>query len=993
MLFANDVVKRIYFIITIAITIPMILFSCFDALKLKELLLEKEGKKLIEVASVLNDRLEGSFDDILVKEKAKGLSEKEQLKILNKHLQPLVMEVAKEYPNCGLGFYCKKLGRRVAVGPNFSPDKLRPVTDPSILRVYQTGRVQVIFVNNSNTWNGKKVLSVVYPIYRQGKLIGHIWANHKVEDINSEFYSLLAQRLFLTFLIWLVITATVWWGFRKLKLSLANIINQIEKEDDSCYHSNDFPALNPLLQTIISLRKRLKRESNFLQWILETVPGIVIAIDNDKRIVLANQSTYQWLGLTKEKDNLVGEDFSSISESIDKTEQEKALLIQALEDNKTFYREKVQYSQGVVLQYDASPIIDSGSKEKLGAVCYVHDISKEEEKNKKLQEITDKYLVEAKNLRQLIDATPLAIVAIDEQKNITTVNRTFLSWYYQHSCEDLIGDSFVKKIVKLEGISEDQSPTLQALGDKKIENAIIDVLGRKISINAYPIKDIKNQKILGAVSIAQDITEIKEKEDKLAQQTELLNLAQDYIVIRDINDKIIFWNTGAEIGYGWREEEALGKNSHQLLKTKLPQPREDIMLELREKGYWVGELTHTRKNGNQVIVESHWSLKRDENGNPLTIMAINRDITQLREKQIKEEELTIQYLNEARKLNGLVELCPLPIVVLDSQGNVAMANKAFMNYHTKFIRKEIIKKPYRIISDSLGIEYEKSKVVRALRGEEIIADYSTVGDRQWIINALPLRDADEGKIIGAMAIYHDITEHERIREEMVKLDRLNIVGQMAAGVAHEVRNPMTAARGYLQLLMRKLGEDSHRQLNIVLQEIDRANSIISDFLSLARNKISNKKQQKINDIIEAIYPLIYGEAIRKGINVTLELAEDTPMAYLEDKEIKQLILNLSRNGIEAMEEKGQLTIKTKNRNGRIELIVSDIGSGIPKDKLDKIFDPFYTSKDHGTGLGLAICASIVEHHQGTILVNSKEGLGTEFIIILNPLETELSKIG
>ena len=599
----------------------------------------------------------------------------------------------------------------------------------------------------------------------------------------------------------------------------------------------------------------------------------------------------------------------------------------------------------------------------------------------------EKYLIESTNLRQLIDAAPLAIVAIDKDKNITAINTTFLSWYPQFTFKDLIEKPF-SIVIGAEGTRLEQSPIMQALQTgKEIHNQILEFKGRKTLINAYPIKNLDSGEILGAVAIGQDITEIEKNKETLEKQAQLLNLAQDYIIVRDMNGKIIFWNTGAEMGYGWRAEEVIEKLYHQLLQPQFSNTKEKVERELVENGYWVGEIVHTRKNGIEVVVESHWTLKKNEFGEPECILEINRDITQLKKNQEKEQQLRNQYRNQVEKLNQLIEICPISIVTLDCEGKIVTLNQAFLNLIPAYRKEDLLGQPYRVVTEYLGIDYEKTPVIRALQGKEIRNSHLRMLEKDWLCNALPLRDSLTAQIIGAISIYHDITEHEAMRTELAKLDRLNLIGEMAAGVAHEVRNPMTAVRGYLQLIMAKSGREFEKQFKIVLEELDRANSIISDFLSLARDKSSDKKEQNLNDVIMTISPLIYGDAMKREVSVKLQLADSLPNLYLNDSEIKQLILNFSRNAIEAMEQKGCLTIKTREFNGQLELSIQDTGCGIPKEQLAKIFDPFYTTKSNGTGLGLGVCLSIVKRHQGVIDVKSQPGVGTTFTIIFNTSAT------
>lgn len=224
-----------------------------------------------------------------------------------------------------------------------------------------------------------------------------------------------------------------------------------------------------------------------------------------------------------------------------------------------------------------------------------------------------------------------------------------------------------------------------------------------------------------------------------------------------------------------------------------------------------------------------------------------------------------------------------------------------------------------------------------------------------------------------LSVITDVTELEQLGAKMARLDRLNLIGEMAAGIAHEIRNPMTTVKGFLELSKKSIDNLSVQYIDLMLSELDRANSIISEFLNLAKNKQSYKKSQWLNPIIEGLYPLIKAEALLTDKTVSLLLSE-IPRLYLDEKEISQLILNLSLNGLESMAAGGELTIKTYLDGQEVVLEIQDQGSGIEPELIEMIGTPFFTTKDSGTGLGLPICYSVAERHEAVIdMQTSTEG--------------------
>lgn len=264
----------------------------------------------------------------------------------------------------------------------------------------------------------------------------------------------------------------------------------------------------------------------------------------------------------------------------------------------------------------------------------------------------------------------------------------------------------------------------------------------------------------------------------------------------------------------------------------------------------------------------------------------------------------------------------------------------------------------------------------------LISTMFTVG---WFVGGLMEIEAQHRKQLkeNMLSLKEEMARREQMEKEMARLDRMNLIGEMAAGIGHEIRNPMTTVRGFLQLMEEK---DRYAQdkefIKLMLSELDRANSIIAEFLSLAKNKAVDLKENNLNKIIESLFPLIQADALVTDKNIERELG-DIPVLLLDEKEIRQLILNLVRNGLEAMSAGGKLMIRTVVDEGEAVLAVQDEGSGIADELLGKIGTPFFTTKDTGTGLGLAVCHSIAARHKARIDLKSTPE-GTTFYVRFRP---------
>lgn len=221
-----------------------------------------------------------------------------------------------------------------------------------------------------------------------------------------------------------------------------------------------------------------------------------------------------------------------------------------------------------------------------------------------------------------------------------------------------------------------------------------------------------------------------------------------------------------------------------------------------------------------------------------------------------------------------------------------------------------------------------------------------------------------------LSIIKDISTQNHYDQELTRLERLNLLGEMAATVGHEVRNPMTTVRGFLQMLqLKSLDSEDCLYYNLMIEELDRANAIITEFLSVARGKGVDLKAQCLTTIISALHPMIHSQAVMKDLNLVIDMG-NPPQLMLDENEIRQMVLNLAYNGLDSMNPGGTLTIGTRLDECEVTLYVRDQGSGIAPEHLDKIRTPFYTTKENGTGLGLPVCYSIAARHGARLEIDT-----------------------
>lgn len=366
--------------------------------------------------------------------------------------------------------------------------------------------------------------------------------------------------------------------------------------------------------------------------------------------------------------------------------------------------------------------------------------------------------------------------------------------------------------------------------------------------------------------------------------------------------------------------------------------------------------------GYYIWVESLGKAIRNDQQEITGLVLGTRDITQRKtaEQQLQEQ---VEYHNTL--IHHMNEFC----YTYDLDCRVTFINQRMLD-SLGYTVEEVLGKP---IIDFVPHEYRELVLEMAARRiaredpgryehELICKDGRVLLVR---IKGSPL--LNHGQVEGGLILAEDITDYREMEKQMARLAQLHTVGEIAAGIGHEIRNPMTTVKGFLQLMSREERfNDYHGYLDLMIEELERANDIISEFLSLARNKLVHLKTRQLNDIVRMIYPLLQADAAIGDHCILLEL-EEIPELKLDEKEIRQLLLNLVRNALEASPMGGQVTIQTRcDENGKILLAVSDQGPGIPSNIKDKLGTPFFTTKENGTGLGLAVCYGIIERHHASM---------------------------
>jgi PAS domain S-box-containing protein len=349
---------------------------------------------------------------------------------------------------------------------------------------------------------------------------------------------------------------------------------------------------------------------------------------------------------------------------------------------------------------------------------------------------------------------------------------------------------------------------------------------------------------------------------------------------------------------------------------------------------------------------NEFSIYPTESG--ISIFSRNIDEQKKIEKAVEEEH---------HRLYSLFDSFPGLIYVQEDKHKIRFANSSFQ---TKFGPYE--GKPCYEVIAGLTIPCSDCILPIVIKGSKYRSKEVAFDNRIYEGYAQPFTDADGSRLVFKVLL--DITERKDAERELARLERLNMVGEMAAGIAHEVRNPLTTVRGFLQLLAAKDNtKQYHEFYALMIEELDRANFIISDFLSLASDKTSDFELTNISEMVRGLSPLLAADALNQDKEMILELAQ-VPDILGNKNELRQLLLNIARNGLEAMPVGTTLTIQTLMLEDYIILRVCDQGEGVDPVIFEKLGTPFLTTKAQGTGLGLAICQSIAVRHHAVISYES-----------------------
>jgi two-component system, sporulation sensor kinase E len=568
--------------------------------------------------------------------------------------------------------------------------------------------------------------------------------------------------------------------------------------------------------------------------------------------------------------------------------------------------------------------------------------------------------------RSLFENSPVGIV-ISRDGVLTYANPAFLYMFGLNETSKLHGEALMNYIAPISHGTK--SPNMYGSNEEEAIGLRKDGTLFPVQINAFRISLLDGP---ASATFITNITERKQAEDELKLRAQLLDAANDSIVVHDLTGRFLFVNEAACRLYGYTKAKMMQKNVFDLNTPEYKQLWESRASVLKEKGRLVFEAINARKSDLNTVLEVNARLIEGTGGNAL-VLSVSRDIS---ERKQTEEALRQSEERFSRAFHS--SPCAMSITHLPDF-RIIDANQRWLGM-TGFSLEDVVGK----LREDMNIWTEQQHQ----QAEECLNEYGAVDNRETVFRNKKGEERyglwsgeiitldGEPCLLGATI---DITERKGQEKEIARLDRFNLMGEIAAGIAHEIRNPITVVRGYLQMMRHKEEFASHKKrFDTMMEEIDRANAIITEFLSLAKYAPPDLKRQSINSILTDLLPLIQADAAEHGIVISLSLS-DVPEINLDSKQIRQVVLNLVRNGIEAMSRYGELTIRTRLKRNRVVLSIKDRGNGIAPEVLENLGKPFFTTKEKGTGLGLPVCYRIAESHNAKIEIKTGRR-GTIFMV-------------
>lgn len=614
-------------------------------------------------------------------------------------------------------------------------------------------------------------------------------------------------------------------------------------------------------------------------------------------------------------------------------------------------------------------------------------------------------------LQAVFKASPLAIITLDRQGCVTMWSgaaQEIFGW-----SEDEVLGKFHPTVPEEE--RQEFLRYIQGLFDGNVTPFYREAVRFKkdgsslvAGIHGSPMYD-KEGRVYAVLGMIADVTERKEAEKALRISEErhraMLQCAPDPIVVYDQEGRAIYINPAFTRVFGWREEEVLGRRIDFVPPDRMEETRRAIeILYQQEGGYFAFDTQRLDKEGRRIDVSIRAAVFRDHRGRAVGIVVNLIDITH---RKRAEQEL----IQSEERYRSLVENVPYGLFIAEVEsGRFLFANQKLRELFGYGEREDIKRLTFWDACDPEDHETIRRRLLERLQGQPVAQPQVYTGVRKdgsrfrFEISVAMVTYRGQLSLQG---VVRDVTELESMQKQLQQAQKMEALGTLTGGVAHEFNNILMAIRGYSQLLGELPGMEgaAARYLEKIEDATRRAAELADTMLSFARREDSEMSPVSVNEMVAEMRVLME-RTLPPSIELVLELDPDLPPVRANRSQLEQVLLNLTLNARDAMPGGGRITLRTglheagepfesnslwvQPGTSYVKIEVQDTGSGMPAKVLERIFDPFFTTKEpgKGTGLGLAVAYSIIKNHGGAIVPQSRKGRGTVFTVYL-PVEEGL----
>lgn len=735
----------------------------------------------------------------------------------------------------------------------------------------------------------------------------------------------------------------------------------------------------------------LAREQDFIRQVVDTVPNVIFVKDTKGRLLLVNQAMAALHGKTPE--DMVGRGTAELFRSPEEYEIHLSTDREVLER-----RRKVVYvARNVLDGREKWLLVTKAPMEQpdgtVNILGVVEDITE-----KRLAE--DKLRSSADEIEDLYDNAPCGYHSLDQDGVFVRINNTELKWL-GYTRDEIVGKMKISQLYTPKGrqLFERTFPLFKEQGavhDIEVDIVRKDGTQMTVLLSATAIYDAAGRFLMSRSTMF-DITVRRHAEEGLRLHSAIISHMEEGIfLVRASDGLIVYANPKFEQMFGYAPGELLQRHVNVINSPSGQDPERTarvIVEALIKKRTWQGEVLNVKKDGTPLWC--HASVSTFEHHAYGTVwISIHQDITEriLAEKKLNESEA---------RFRAMADNAPIMIWVADAGVKQSYTCRNFFNqgWHdfTGLSLEQIQDHNWQLSIHPDDREHCLNTCLGALvttqpfKLEYRLRRYD--GVFRWIQDSGVPRFTEDGEFLGFIGTCVDVTDQklfEEMRAEIEHVGRLNIAGEMASGLAHELSQPLTAASNYLDGCLHRMqdGEWDREKLQKAVKlahlQTERAGSIINHLKDLIRKQGHERAMMDINQLIKDSVDFLEHDLNRQSIRVIPDFVE-LPQVRVNKIEIEQVLLNLMKNAIDSMAALPRRELRLSTRlaeSDKILITVGDTGKGVPAGDLEQVFNPFQTSKQNGLGLGLAICRSLVENYGGRIWAEQNGDAGMEFSFTL-----------